>query len=381
MKKTPRFGLPEISFIDDIDVNSIQTKAISIYEDTTGLNLTPGDPERLFLQAVIYFVLNYVNRIDVAAKKNLLAYAEGDALDHYGARVAGEDGKRLSAQAAQTTLIITIEPDDSDYVFAAGKRAATASGVIFQTTETITILAGEITGQAIAECAQTGEIGNDFMAGQINRLVDPSPRVLTIENITISNGGSDAEEDDRYAERLYYYPLQFSTAGPEDAYKFWAMTAHTDIIDVSVTNPSAGVVRLCPLMKNSELPSDEIQNAVIEICSSKIRRPQTDNVETGLLEFVGYDLSFTYYVKSDYEKLKDSIDTAVSEKTDSYIDWQCAKIGRKINPSYLHSLLMTIDGMDHVEISSPATVVGLLNSQVAQLNGAAEAIFGGFVDD
>ena len=37
------------------------------------------------------------------------------------------------------------------------------------------------------------------------------------------------------------------------------------------------------------------------------------------------------------------------------MDWQCARLGRDINPSYLHSLLMQT-GVKRVEIVAPAFV-------------------------
>lgn len=120
-----------------------------------------------------------------------------------------------------------------------------------------------------AECTTAGTIGNDWLAGQISKLVDPLPWVSKVENITTSSGGIDIETDDNYRERIRQAPEKFSVAGPSGAYEYWARTAHQSIIDVSIISPAPGEVEIRPLLEGGEIPGQEILDAVAEVCSDE----------------------------------------------------------------------------------------------------------------
>lgn len=150
--------------------------------------------------------------------------------------------------------------------------------LFFNTNETIQILEGELTGTVTAECSDSGTSGNGFLPGQINVLIDPIPFVQSVKNITTSSGGAAAEDDSSYRERIRTAPEQFSTAGPEGAYQYWAKTASSSIIDIAVHSPAAGEVVIVPLMQNGDLPSTDILEAVEEAVTDRKRRPLTDNV-------------------------------------------------------------------------------------------------------
>lgn len=100
MKKSELYPqLPEVSFAVT-DPDTIRTQIISTYESASGRTLAMSDPVRLFLYAVADIIIHQRNLIDIAAKNNLIAYAEGDYLDHIGAlfavsRMTGEDDDSL----------------------------------------------------------------------------------------------------------------------------------------------------------------------------------------------------------------------------------------------------------------------------------------------
>ena len=95
MKKSELFpSLPDITFAEK-DPAVIQSEIISAYENASGRTLSPADPVRLFLLTIADVIIHQRNLIDIAAKNNLIAYAEGDYLDHIGALfgVARKDGE------------------------------------------------------------------------------------------------------------------------------------------------------------------------------------------------------------------------------------------------------------------------------------------------
>ena len=211
----------------------IEAEVISTYESLAERTLAKGDPIRLFLEAIVLEIVHQRSLIDYAAKQNLLAYAEGDFLDHIGALLGVT---RLAASNALTTLKFKLsEAQLSTVIIPEGTRASPGGEtILFATTAAVEITAGNTEITVTAECALSGTQGNGYVAGQIKKLVDPFPYEMSVENITESYGGSDIENDENYRERIQIAPESFSVAGSAGAYKYFARTAHQDIIDVGL---------------------------------------------------------------------------------------------------------------------------------------------------
>lgn len=368
-------NLPQIEFVST-DVGEIDANIITVYEGISGRKLALGDPVRLFLQAIAAIIAQQRVLINYAAKQNLLAYAEGPYLDHIGALVRAE---RLPAKAAQTTLRFTISPPQPQAVIIpAGTRATSDGQVFFATVQATTVPAGATQIDVVAECTTPGTIGNGWQVRQINRLVDPLFWVQKVENITVSSGGVDEEDDNSYRERIRQAPESFSVAGPEEGYKYWARTAHQSIIDVSVTSPSAGVVEIRLLLEGGEIPGQEILEAVAAVCNDKKIRPLTDQVTVLAPEVVSYDIQLTYWISTENASIAASIRDAVIKVVDDYQAWQRSRLGRDINPSELIARVMQA-GAHRVEVTAPA-FTQLLLSQVA-IADTVTVTFGGLEDD
>ncbi len=369
------FGLPDIKFVST-DPAEVESRIISTYEEITGRKLYPGNPERLFLETLAY-IISYQNfLIDYAAKMNLLAYAKGEFLDHIGALLGVS---RLPAQPARTTLRFEIsEPLSFPVVIPKGTRATPDGKLYFATIEEARIEPGETFVEVSAECQTPGAIGNGFLLGQINRLVDPVPYIVSVENTTVSLGGIDTENDDHFRERIRLAPESFSNAGSRGAYEFWAKSAHPDIMDVSVWSPAPGEVHICVLMKDGKIPSQEILDLVFQKLSSEKTRPLTDQVSVQAPEVVSYDIVLTYWVYREYETLVSQIHEAVESAVQAYVKWQKTKLGRDITPSVLVDYVQSIEGVKRVEVSSPA-YQSLEPWQIAQ-EGSISITYGGLED-
>lgn len=81
----------------------------------------------------------------------------------------------------------------------------------------------------------------------------------------------------------------------------------------------------------------------------------------------------------------EALAAAVNAKVEEYTAWQCAKLGRDINPSRLISMLMET-GIKRVDLIEPAFVSlkdgsGTDAPQLARLEGTPEVIKGGYEDE
>lgn len=258
------------------DVSAITAEYVTLYEQLTGKVLQPAQPERLFIDMIVYRETLLRIQANEAAKQNLIRFATGDMLDYIGEL---DRCTRLPEQPARTTLRFTLAAVQSfDVVVAAGVRRGSKDGkYLFATDAALTILAGQLSGDVAATADIAGVAGNGYLAGEINVEIDPVAYMATVASISVTVGGSDTESDDHYRERITLKPESFSTAGPEDAYVYWAKSAHQDIVDVKVSSPSAGEVNVYPLMATG-LPAAEILTLVAAILTAKKVRPLTDSV-------------------------------------------------------------------------------------------------------
>lgn len=375
MAKSELFpSLEDISFAEK-NPDNITREILERYTALTGRSLAPADPIRLFLDSIILAIIQQRNIIDIAAKNNLLAYATGSYLDHIGALLGVT---RLTASHATCTVKFTLSTaKDYPVIIPVGTRISAGSNIYFAVNETHTIPAGDKSITVSASCTTAGEAGNGYIAGQVNRLVDVFPYEMSVENVNETSGGADVESDEAFRERIQIAPESFSTAGPVKAYEYFARSAHQDIISVSVIGPPEtlpGHVEIYPLMTGGELPSDEVIEAVQNICAADDVRPDTDYVQVLKPEVVNYDLSITYWIDSEKSVNAWNIQSYVYEAVQSWVKWQKSELGRDINPSELNRRVIDA-GAKRCEIVSPGFRV-LKKSQVA-VCGELSVIFGG----
>ena len=370
-----RHELPEIAFCG-VDTSTVEAEVIKRFEQITERTLYPGNPERLFLEALAYEVALGRFLIDYAGKMNLLHYAQNGFLDHLANYL---NTFRLEASSSLTILEFSLDQAlGFDLVIAQGVRVS-GGDLIFETTTEARIPAGELSVRVEAVCQSAGAGGNGFLPGQINRLVDNVPYISKVENITLSLGGSGQEGDDRLRERVQLAPEAFSSCGPQEAYRYWALSVSPLIQDVAVWSPEPGQVNLAPLMADGGAPSSEIIAAVFEAVSSQKRRPLTDTVNVSSPEAVQYQIAGTYFVRTSYASKAGEIQALAASALDSFQVWQKAKLGRDLVPSELTARIQQIEGVQRVEVTSPA-YQALDPWQVAQCS-EANLVYGGLSDE
>ncbi|WP_024831596.1 baseplate assembly protein [Ruminiclostridium josui] len=348
-----------INFVE-IDSTRLIDSLISLFEESTGEVFYPGDERRQFLSNMAPAIVAIYSSINNTGRQNLLRYATGELLDALGERT---DTPRLQPQKASVIMRFTLSAAQTNNItIAAGTRVTPDGKIYFATKDTLVIPAGSLTGDVASLSVEAGASYNGFTPGQISKLVDPVAYVSTVVNIDTSSGGADLEPDDDgintwsgYRERIRQSPAKMSTAGPEDAYMYWAKTADQNISDISITSPSAGQVKITVLMQDGEIPSQAVLDKVYETCNNKKVRPLTDQVITAAPETVTYNIDLTYYVSRDRAAEVNSIRAAIENSggvVEQYKIWQSGKLGRAINPDSLKQLLLNV-GAFRADITSP----------------------------
>lgn len=373
-------NLPEVSFIGNTSLDDVRGNLRVFYKEAyynkTGINpsLSTGDPIALILDAVaveLYQVLLYVDR---AGKMNLLKYAYGPYLDNLGAL---KGLTRKDATAAVVTMRFSLEEALEFAVPIPSGTRVKAGSLFFATDEYAEIPIGETYVDVACTCQTAGEEGNGFAAGDITGLADSVAYISSVVNTDESSGGADEEEDEDFAERIYYAPSGYSTAGPTDAYISKVEEFSSAIGSVVVTSPSACVVNIYILMDDGSIPSGSVLQAVEDYLSDEDIRPLTDQVHVLAPSTVNFDVDVTYYINTDDSAQAATIQQDVATAIDEYIEWQTGNIGTDINPSELHRAIIDA-GAKRCVITSPSyTVVN--STQVARL-GTKNVTYGGLED-
>lgn len=366
-----RFNLPELNLLER-DPALIEKSLLDTIYLNANITLDNADPRRQWVKAVTDFIVLQRNQYEHALKQNLLSYAEDEALDHLGA-----DTPRLKESFASTTIQFNLHPDRVSPLLIGEGTLFLVGSVYFETKEPLYIPVGVHSETVKAYCTEAGTIGNGYLPGEISTLVRPLEWVVSVENITVTSGGAEAEENDPYAERIQLSNERFSTAGPELAYVYWAKTASQNIIDILPDSPQPNHIVLYVLMQDGTLPTEEDLQNVEAICNQKTIRPMTDVVSASAPTVVHYNANATYYIEKSQATVIGQIEADVQAAYQEYLLWQRSKLGRDVDKSELIKLLksagaarVTIEGDMHTPIAK---------SEVAFANNTT-LTFGGFSD-
>ena len=361
----------------ETDAAKIYTAIIGSLMDTVGEPLYPGDERRIFGDALVAIFVALYNEFNDKMKQRTLQHARGPVLDALGARY---DVYRAGPAHATATFRFSVsEARAENIIIEAGTRITTDGTAYFATDETAVLQAGDTYVDIPGTCTEGGAAYNGFTAGTIAPLVDLIPYISGVKNTTISAGGDDGEPyteegDDKFRERIRLAPSIQSTAGPESAYRYFALSADPDIIDVSIDSPEANIINIYPLMTGGGVPDEDTLEKVEAACSADDVRPMTDKVTAIAPAQVSYDIEIKYFCTKDNEadtiKAVEGSDGAVER----YKAWQCGALSRDINPDQLRKLILCPDwdaslvGADRVVVTKPV-FTELSASQVAKFSG------------
>lgn len=333
------------------DFDFIQTSAKDIHnliienlENDIGESLYPGDERRIFADALSYVMVLLFNKINDACRQKLLRFARGEVLDEYG-----EMNDAIRNEGIKASVIMQFglkEPIETPITIPAGTRVTSDFEYYYETIENATIQAGQLFVDLDCKAEQIGEAYNGYEIGSINILVDQIPYIDYVRNITITEGGTNEEDDETYRDRIRRRSSSFSTAGPRKAYYYHTLSADASIIDASVFRDEPGSVTVVPICKNGELPTEDVLQKVRDVLNDELIRPLTDRVIVTAPEIVTYNIQFTYYTTAkDESKCVEAVegeDGAIQR----YIKWQQSELGKSINPDQLRKLVLSPDWND-----------------------------------
>jgi phage-related baseplate assembly protein len=363
-------NFPEPVFFDT-DEAAIIADMTAYYESLVGKKLAPAQTEQMLINAFAYRELMIRIAGNSAGKQMLVEYAVYPMLDYLGALIGVE---RLPAANAECTIVFTAETGHPPLVIPQGVRVQSKDGkAIFITLADVAIGTGVATKNITAQCTTEGEIGNNYLPGDISIILDPQAFISFAANSDTTNGGSNEEDDESLRERIRLAPAAFSVAGPEDAYVFFAKSAHPSIIDVAITSPEGSYVDIYVLMAGGVAPSNEIIDAVQAKVSPEKTRPLNDKV------FVLAPAAINYQLQVELTLLDDAIDASVlalvNTNLAAYVLMRQTHLGIDVVRSQIVGKAQ-VDGVYEVNVISPSADMIIGKSQFANCTGINVSITG-----
>lgn len=391
---------------DTVDFISRDTAAIdrqvkAEYEQATGKVLQPAQPDTLLLNGQTYRESILRSQFNDACNQNFVRNSRGAILDYQAERLGV---KRLPAQRATVTVRVFVafpyDPTTNGVIPAGTRFSADDGSVIFETVEdansetsTINWTTGVVPnglGYYIflpCEASEGGVYANGFDVGQINTCLDNSifgeipSASINVSNTTITAGGTDEETDDNLRQRVFLAPYSFSVAGPEGAYEFWARSASPNIVDVAITNPEPGTVKLWPLFipEGQTTPvttPDEVLDAVEAACSATDRRPVCDLVEVASPTLVDTPISVQITRFIDFDQT--TVQAAVNAAIQSFVRGKARRLGEGMTRNQLIGIIMQVAGVYDVTVVTPAASITVGPTEVLTTGSITVTVTGSY---
>lgn len=181
----------------------------------------------------------------------------------------------------------------------------------------------------------------------------------------------ESDSDFRYRIQLSLEGL--STAGPEGAYIFHALSADGQVLDASATSPSPGQVLITVLSRSGTgVPDAALLSTVLAKLSDESVRPLTDYVHVQAATIAQYQVTATlyFYAGPDREVIMANARAAL----EGYTNGQ-HRLGLDVTLSGIYAALHQ-PGVQRVDLASPAANL-VVNRQSASYCTAITLIDGG----
>lgn len=168
----------------------------------------------------------------------------------------------------------------------------------------------------------------------------------------------ESDTDLRLRAQLAFEGL--SVAGPRNAYIFHALSAHSDVADISVESPSPANVVVTVLAKSDNGKANQaVLNAVEQKLNDDDIRPIADRVRVQSATIREYQVNAKLHLYQGPEA--ELIRTQANKRLSDYTK-QRHRLGRDISLSGIYAALH-IEGVQRVELLSPSQDIVLNSSQ------------------
>lgn len=343
---------------------------IDKYESLTNKIVQPSHPEQLILNAIAYEIMIVSQQIQAAGLSMLVGFSKFPQLDYLGDLVGAT---RLAATFSECQVLFTLNADHTGVTIPYGTRIMTKDNkFVFSTSEATVVPVGETSVSIKCFATEEGSDANGYLAGEVAEILDPIAFVTSASNTDTTSSGSDDETDEAFRVRIKLAPSSFSTAGPVGAYKFYALSANSSILDVSIPPVVIpGTVKVYVLVSGGIVTPDPILEQVTAILNDEKIRPLTDTVVVESVVVNDYDVEGEIIPSQAYLDAGGTLEdlqAAVEAAVEAYGLERASGFGRDIIPSKISAAIVAVDGVSDYIPSSPAARISVGLNSISIIN-------------
>lgn len=347
----------------ELTLDQIRSELVAIYQAyDTEYEPNESDEVMPVLETFAYRELQLRTMTNDLVTQSFWQTATGAYLDFHASEFFIERDAGAKPTAPVTfTLGTTLS---TDYVLSAGLELLNEDGSTSLLLADVTFLAGSTEATGIAEL-QLYTATSDTKV--ISTMV-PRAYLASVTQTSVYSGGSNPMSDDALRALIALANEQQTTAGSIKSYKYWALQADARISDVNVYSNDPGEVEV--IVHSLSGVDEAMLSRVAEATSAAVHRPLTDKVNIKAAGRVLYNVTAILSV-SDEVDASTTLNTAkvrLKERLDA------VEIGKSITIGMIIAAL-SVDGIEDVSLSAPATTVGVGEDEVAIL-GTVEVSVG-----
>jgi len=214
----------------------------------------------------------------------------------------------------------------------------------------------------------------NMLAYALGTDLDNLGALFGVTRLMIDAGDQDAvppipptyESDAEYRYRVTLALEGYSTAGPEGAYIFHALSADGQVLDASATSPTPGDVVVTVLARAGDGTADQpLLDTVNAVLNAESVRPLTDHVTVQAASIVNYTIDATLYFYAGPGSTE--VLAAAQSAIEAYAAEQHA-LGRDVTLSGVYAALHQ-PGVQRVELASPVADIPITRQQASYCTG------------
>lgn len=331
----------ELHYID-FDSETVWNEMVQVYLENGGDILYPGDEKEILLRSALAIAAAIMAKVDSALRMDTLTYATGEYLKEYGLK---RNCVYIEATQATAPITLTFAAGGTAQTLEAGMELTADGNMIYLLSEDIEVTGTAQTVDTTVVCQVAGAVGNGLNQGAELQFIESVDGFVSCIVTETASGGTDAEDEEVYRERIRAYGLSSITTGPQQQYESAAKAVSSQIIDAHAKNDGGGEVGIYLILADGA-EQQAIFNSVEQALSAITTRPLTDHVVVHAAGEAAYTLNVKVWY-SQYAGIGNDVLSAVSE----YQSWQDNHIGRAFNPDKLTAMLYQV-GCERVQFLS-----------------------------
>ncbi len=332
----------------DRDPQQVVEDLVAQYEAMTGRTLYPAQVERLLIDLVAYRESLTRELIQDTALQNLVAFARAPFLDHLGALLGVA---RLAAGKAHATVRMEFKAATPRALsLPAGWRVELPSGQVFAADAAGEIPAGAQAFEFTVSAQEAGTQTNGWPPSLLRALDTPPAALAALRTTTTTRGGTEAEADERYRQRVKLAPEAFSY-GSEHRYRLLALTAAPSLQDVRVWSPRPDGSVSVVLLGLDGVPSAETVARVQAALDAPQARMLGDRITVSAAVPVDYAISVRVDVAAG--NVSDIVLAGVEQRLRAWAAQQAGRLGGDLVPSQIVAAAAGVAGVYDLQVLAP----------------------------